>query len=415
MATKISTEILIKILKNVKSSRSTQNLYSSLLVNRIWCKVTIPILWELTLGQEIWMGYEVEKKSLCIRTYISCMKTQARTSLIQNGFDLSESIISILELPGAPKVFKKLESFTSKIENICPLYKSIALNCDNILNLDLFVSDSHVILSAKLISVQKLLENLSIVVVNKHLDCNSLFWAIISQKDTLKSLRLHYLNLNHVEWNSSLIGQFISLQELYIEDCSGFHKSDYLFLASSFTQLSNFRYIHSESAVQEYSQEFIIKILETANINLKNIYLDLYPEFTFDIISAILNYCTRITESSLNSLNSEQVIKIFNHNFNELRRFPFYCEIEGFDADELLCKMAKNVPESLETIEIIMGYENPWMISASSLRKFFRGWCYKGLDRNKNVIARYTGSLPFTLSDEHFKVIEEYGVQFDIE
>ncbi|CAG8596450.1 3533_t:CDS:2 [Diversispora eburnea] len=49
MATKISTELLILILNNVQSTRSTQDLYSSLLVNRIW----------------------------------------SRTLLIQNGFDLS--------------------------------------------------------------------------------------------------------------------------------------------------------------------------------------------------------------------------------------------------------------------------------------------------------------------------------------
>src|SRR5829696_8539586 len=95
MATKISTEMLIKIINNnVQSSRSTQDLYSSLLVNRIWCKVTIPILWEFPFGQEFHIherDKKFKRKSLCIRTYISCMDTQARTLLIQNGFDLSSS------------------------------------------------------------------------------------------------------------------------------------------------------------------------------------------------------------------------------------------------------------------------------------------------------------------------------------
>src|SRR5688572_24804301 len=95
MATKIPTEILIKILNNLQSSsRSTQDLHSSLLVNRIWCKVTIPILWELPLGQECFLDVEdnnLTNNTLCIRTYISCMNTQARTLLVQNGFDLSSS------------------------------------------------------------------------------------------------------------------------------------------------------------------------------------------------------------------------------------------------------------------------------------------------------------------------------------
>ena len=88
MATKISTELLIMILNNVQS---TKDLYSSLLVNRIWCKATIPILWELPLGQEHCCkdDNKLRKKALCIRTYISSMDTQARTLLTQNGFDLS--------------------------------------------------------------------------------------------------------------------------------------------------------------------------------------------------------------------------------------------------------------------------------------------------------------------------------------
>ncbi|CAG8580552.1 4252_t:CDS:1, partial [Diversispora eburnea] len=72
MATKIPTEILIKILNNVQSFGSTKDLYSSLLVNRNWCKITIPILWELPLGQECHADdKELRKKALCIRTYIS--------------------------------------------------------------------------------------------------------------------------------------------------------------------------------------------------------------------------------------------------------------------------------------------------------------------------------------------------------
>src|SRR6185436_19620551 len=92
MATNIATEILIKILRNVQSSHSTQDLYSSLLVNRIWCKVTIPILWNSSLSQEYnWWDEKLKRKAVCIRTYISCIDTQARTLLIQNGFDLSSS------------------------------------------------------------------------------------------------------------------------------------------------------------------------------------------------------------------------------------------------------------------------------------------------------------------------------------
>ncbi|CAG8561412.1 9770_t:CDS:2 [Diversispora eburnea] len=63
-----------------------------------------------------------------------------------------------------------------------------------------------------------------------------------------------------------------------------------------------------------------------------------------------------------------------------------------------------NVPESLESIEIRME-----MFRSESLRKFFEGWCRKGGGRNKKIIIKFQSRL-FTLSDEHFKVIDEYGV-----
>ncbi|CAG8458227.1 8690_t:CDS:1 [Diversispora eburnea] len=493
MATKIPTEILIKILNN--NAKSSHDLYSSLLVNRFWCKVTIPILWKLPLGQKYhqvgqpWKlkwSEKVWKKALCIRTYISCMDTQARTLLTQNGFDLSLSppqatfdypsfthkfrfynlanfiyysrkiigsdnaiiksrllfreickliinrstflnsfkiqivreyhcqeilnsdlISSIMKLPGVPKVFKKLETFisaTRRHELTTPVYESFALICDNILNMNLtFYSYSQVQLLEKLISVQKRLENLSIINHSRrdnNFNFNSLLWAIISQKETLKSLRLKSVNFYHFKGKSSPIG----LQELHIESCSRLYKLDCLILASSFTQLSSFRlrnrFQHSYGV---YHQEFIIKILETANKNLKNICLELNGKILTDnILSVILNYCTKVTKLNLPRLNLEQVIAIFNNNFNELRSFSFIYGKES-DANKLLCQIAESVPESLETIEIKMG-----MFSADSLRKFFEGWCRKGGENKKMVVQRSV------ISDEHWKVIEEYRVQFDM-
>ncbi|CAG8495559.1 2595_t:CDS:2 [Diversispora eburnea] len=128
------------------------------------------------------------------------MNTQARTLLIQNGIDLSSS---------PPQATLDYPSFTRKfaINNLCPK------------------------------TIRK-----SIVSSHQNFDCDSLFWAIINQKETLKSLRLRFVNLNFVEKNSSPIGQFISLQELSIIEDSELHKSDCLFLASSFTQLIVFHY-----------------------------------------------------------------------------------------------------------------------------------------------------------------------------
>ncbi|CAG8434182.1 6695_t:CDS:2 [Diversispora eburnea] len=323
---------------------------------------------------------KLKKNALCIRTYVSCLDTQVRNILTQNGFNLSLSppqaifdypsfthkfiinnlvyYISIcsrhfidrrilfreicklilnrsflnhfeleriseffvddfrdysdlfgplLKLPDATKLFKKFESFTSDVRDVDnqtdSLYESLTLNCDNVLNKDLFlICHSQVQLLAKLISFQKRLENLSI---NENIQgFHSLLWAVFSQKDTLKSLRLYLL---------------------YIKNCTGLHESGILLFASSFTQLT------------------------------------------------ILNYHTKVTELTLHNLIPEQAIAIFNNNFNELRNFSFNYGRERFSANELLCQMAENVPESLETIEIRMG-----RFTADSLRKYAEGWYCKG-------------------------------------
>ncbi|CAG8524914.1 10590_t:CDS:2 [Diversispora eburnea] len=247
-----------------------------------------------TLGKDAIISQKETLKSLRLR-FVNLNRVEKNSSQIDSN-DYDDLICSILDLPGAPKVFEKLKSFTLRKDVILyrPLFESLTLIYENIIIMDLsFDLDSHIILLAKLISVQK------------------------RQTETLKSLSLYLVNLNHVEWNSSLIEQFTSLQEFQIDDCSGLHKSDCLSLASSFTQLTVFHSFHSEYVAQ----------------------------------------------------NPEQIIEIFNNNFNELRLFSFDCKIEDFEADELLCQMAENVPKSFETIEISMDYDDPWIFSEENSLK----------------------------------------------
>ncbi|RHZ73726.1 hypothetical protein Glove_229g102 [Diversispora epigaea] len=67
-------------------------------------------------------------------------------------------------------------------------------------------------------------------------NCDSFLWAIIGQKKH----SLISANFYNFKEKLSRIGQFTSLQELYIENCYGLNKSDCLLLDPSFTQLSSF-------------------------------------------------------------------------------------------------------------------------------------------------------------------------------
>ncbi|CAG8573292.1 11437_t:CDS:2 [Diversispora eburnea] len=159
MATKIPTEILIKILNNVKST-STQDLYSSLLVNRIWCKVTNTYTLGIIFGSRILDKYGKES---IICTFLDCFEFLGSPWI----GDYNDLIGSILDLPGAPKVFEKLKSITlcDDVTLFRPLFESLTLICNNISIMNLtIVSDSDVILLAKLIGVQKRLMIIKIVI-----------------------------------------------------------------------------------------------------------------------------------------------------------------------------------------------------------------------------------------------------------
>ncbi|CAG8434180.1 6694_t:CDS:2 [Diversispora eburnea] len=232
-------------------------------------KSAIPLLWILPLGREccFWDDEKLKKKALCIRTYILCMDVQARMLLAQNGFDLSsspsqatfdadnsddeeiitadsriifhemcnDSICSISKLPGATKIFKKLESFTSTISLdanlIGSLYESLTLVCDNILNMDLsFDLDSQEQLLTKLISVQN--------------------------------------------GKSASTGQFISLQELYIKDCHELQESDLIeIFNNNFNELRRFSFDCGKSLDAD---ELLRQIAENVPESLETIMIKMY-------------------------------------------------------------------------------------------------------------------------------------------
>ncbi|RHZ69636.1 hypothetical protein Glove_281g40 [Diversispora epigaea] len=136
-------------------------------------------------------------------------------------------------------------------------------------------------------------------------------------------------------------------------------KSDCLFLALSFTQLSSFHYIHSRR--HRVISDF--KLL-------------------------------------LYDLSNEHVIAIFNNNFNELR-FSFGYD-KRFDANELLCKIAENIPESLETIVRRMGI---FSADSDSLRKVFEEWCFKGGGNKKYYLL-------FKLEALQIKIYSQLKIEF---
>src|SRR5436190_18829274 len=66
------------------------SLHSCLLVNRLWCKIAIPLLWNNPWqGTPILMDEDYKKNwPALIRTLLSCLPEESKEILRKNGIDL---------------------------------------------------------------------------------------------------------------------------------------------------------------------------------------------------------------------------------------------------------------------------------------------------------------------------------------
>src|SRR5436190_23666428 len=77
----LPTDCLNEILENLEKDRIT--LHSCLLVNRLWCEISVRILW-----RDIWSFYSVFRRSqmtpLILSTLIACLPNESKENLHKN-------------------------------------------------------------------------------------------------------------------------------------------------------------------------------------------------------------------------------------------------------------------------------------------------------------------------------------------
>ncbi|RIA93755.1 hypothetical protein C1645_803920 [Glomus cerebriforme] len=81
------TEVVQNIVANLQDVKHPHYLFSTLMVSKEWCKVSVPFLWELTLD------YTPDKYNSykCIITYLSNAEEDSRNFLRNHGMDLLSS------------------------------------------------------------------------------------------------------------------------------------------------------------------------------------------------------------------------------------------------------------------------------------------------------------------------------------
>ncbi|CAG8773920.1 20019_t:CDS:1 [Dentiscutata erythropus] len=105
----LSLDCLINIIEYLKNDRAT--LYSCVMVNRIWCKTSIPLLWSRPFEHQM-IGKEVR----ILHTYISCLNFHDKAQLIDHGIQLPDMPNPIFDYPKYLRGFDN-ENFDRAIED----------------------------------------------------------------------------------------------------------------------------------------------------------------------------------------------------------------------------------------------------------------------------------------------------------
>ncbi|CAI2163699.1 16955_t:CDS:1 [Funneliformis geosporum] len=499
--TNFPIEVVQKIVSYLQDIKNPNYLFSALMVNRDWCKVSVPFLWEITLD------YSPDKYNSykCIRTYLSNANEESRIFLTHHGMDLLSSppwtsfnYATYLNSINYHHLAVLIESYLSKINNrnfddfisakerilfqeLCKLfmkrsrsmkriiipdtirldgiigeipyitrydganrclkglkelycywnfnetfYKSILQFCKNIQVIKIYIDAYYDMDSlANLISLQNNLKQLKIevqelimgnMVSNDY--CTPLFNSILNQSHSIQKLELVNFSFQYADSKtlerliiSCKYLRFLSIYQCKYLENQQFNSTD------NFHSLEELYYCLRVDDI--FPEKLLVGIFKTANTKLRKIKLSYH---TIKVIRAIIFNCLNVEILNLStiSLSHNIILRIFD-TCTRLKHFTFEGE-RGYDENDLLIQMSKYVPITLETLEIKMLLQYPWIFSAASLKVFLKASknlrLLKIIHKEPQQTLDQQFSNPLTpknssmkiLTKDHFDVIEELGI-----
>ncbi|GBB90108.1 hypothetical protein RclHR1_00170012 [Rhizophagus clarus] len=489
------SEVIQRIVSNLQDVKNPHHLFSTLMINREWCKLSVPYLWELTLD------YTPDKYNSykCIITYLSNVEESSRNFLRNHGMDLlssppwstfsyptylnsinyhhlailvqsylsktndnndhisakekllfqelfklfmkkskyikriiipdtinldgiMEDIPFITRYNGASKCLRGLKEFYCYWNFNGSFYKSIFNICKNIqiikIHIDAYYDVEYL---SKLISLQTNLKQFLIevqeitvgnIVTNDY--CTPIFNSILDQKNSIQKLEL--INFSFQFADKETFEKLINckyLRFLSIYKCKFLETQTFSSL-KGIPSLEEFYYCHKDD--DYFPEHLIIRLFHS---NLRKIKLSYH---TMNIIRAIILNCPNLEILKLSTcLHRESILDIFTY-CNQLKEFSFKGDHGGYNENDLLIRLSKYVPLTLEILEIQMCLQHPWIFSADSLKIFLKATKnlkllriihkepQQTLDQQFSNPLTPENSTMKTLSQDHLNVIEESGI-----
>ncbi|CAG8509191.1 28322_t:CDS:2 [Racocetra persica] len=375
----LSTELLKEILENIIDSHY---LFSCILVNRIWCRTGVPILWR--------SPNPLEKSLLpLVISYLRCLPEKQIKCLKDENIPLPNEKTPIFDYPFFLKTLDLklinnmkylLPTFLEQAEKISFIYLNesaqilaINQNAPNLIMLrKLHISSwkdessfmekittftnhlqlisaecvnykTKALALASLIQKQTSLQHLKLLYTSSDNYCSIIFKSLPSQSNSLKKLELHRVNLDTIDsWVSCY-----NLKTLEIRNCIGtldFSSNPWRPIFPNLQNLIVINYAHN----RQFFVPFIVKIIEAAAKNLLYFKCSML-DYMSEITTSIAVNCPNILHLDLQSSSSSQIILILN-SCHKLKTLKFYSN----DTNEFaFTEMIKYIRPSLKKFLVI--------------------------------------------------------------
>ncbi|GBB88832.1 hypothetical protein RclHR1_15440003 [Rhizophagus clarus] len=439
-------------------------LHSCMLVNRLWCEVSVRILWRDT------SNYSTSN----IKTLIGCLPNESRDILQNNEINISPSTsklpifnyasfcevlsvneihdkleklleqsitiveqeilklfmnqipslkrleiiefdtlelwknTSIISYPEIKDCLKNLTELCCNSDNSSEFICQLSNVCHSILHLELIVYSYISDELANLISAQKSLEYIDIRIEVDYPDLSNLL--SIELPNTLTKLTL-YEETRIFEISLLFITKFINLKELEIS--FRYSKSFKDFEILQHTYFPQLQILELEHAIPKL--KLLIKFLEISGKNLKKIYLGEYEGYYNNTSNnslnlAIAEFCPNLRK--LSTVIRKKELKSFKKildNCQHLESITIRCGDSYLNEKESLEAVVK-YSKSIHKIELNYHYDDIKLgILPEELESFFVSW--------SNCISRKSLSLKIITSDvvnsldaneDNMKIIDKY-------
>ncbi|RIA81095.1 hypothetical protein C1645_837526 [Glomus cerebriforme] len=448
------TDCLVDILEYLEDDMI--NLHSCLLVNRLWCNISVRIFWR---------DIENYKRSN-FRTLIACLPNESKEILNNNGinistptskppifnyasfckflsiYQISYKVRSLFKIPcrtfsNKPSIVTQeiIKLFFNQINSLKKLqlceypnninfyleskvcFKNLSeLQCNSNFSSEFFYKLSQVcqnILSLN-IRFEKLISKELIDLTSAQKNLQSFCMTqptrenLIDLNPLIKQLSNTLIKLNINEYNFtslSFISKFINLQELnlflYDDDFIDFEKLQY-------SIFSNLQILKIQVICPRF--ELLIKFLENNGKNLKKCYIGVNEIFSNNSLNlAIAKFCPNLRKLSVGFKNNElETMKIIFNNCHYLESMNIWCGGEFLNEKEALEIVIKYSPKNF--YEIIFYYMNKIQseLLPEELEFFFINWMNRVPQKSLSLIIINYKENSLNRNDNNMKIINKY-------